>query len=121
MGALLYCSKVLGSLELPNFDQTVGKDIVKQALRVPITSIVHNAGKEGIVVIEHLLKQDNEGLGYNAQTGEYVDMLSTGIIDPALVVRHALADASSVAGLMTTTETLVTEIPEKAAGGDGGM
>merc|ERR1712187_857793 len=90
---------------------------------VPIMSIAQNAGKEGVVVVEHLIKQGDEKLGYNAQTGDYVDMLANGIIDPALVARHALADAASVAGLMTTTETLVTEIPEKAsaAGGDGGM
>merc|ERR1719330_2244876 len=79
--ALLYSSKGLEGLELDNFDQSVGRDIVKQALQVPITLITQNAGKEGAVIVEHLLKQDNKNLGYNAQAGEYVDMISSGIID----------------------------------------
>jgi len=123
--ALLHCSKALEAMDLGNFDQNVGKDIIKQALRVPIMSIVQNAGKEGVVVVEHLLKQGDETTGYNAQSGEYVDMIGSGIIDPTLVVRHALADAASVASLMTTTEAVVAEIPEEkkegAAGGMGGM
>merc|ERR1719499_1336354 len=122
--ALLYSSAALDNLELGNFDQNIGRDIVRQALKMPIMSIVRNAGKDGSVVIEHLLKQSDQSLGYNAQTNEYVDMIASGIIDPTMVVRHALADAASVASLMTTTECLVTEIPEeKPAGGgaDGGM
>jgi len=119
--ALLYSSAALDNLELSNFDQNVGRDIVRQALKTPIMSIVRNAGKDGSVVIEHLLKQSNQNLGYNAQTNEYVDMIVSGIVDPTLVVRHALADAASVASLMTTTECLVTEIPEKKSSGSGGM
>lgn len=122
--ALLYASKKLESLELGGFDRNVGRDIVRQALQVPLTSIVQNAGKEGAVVVEYLLKQSDEKLGYNAQTGQYVDMIANGIIDPTKVVRCALADAASVASLMTTTECLVTEIPEEkpaAGGGPGGM
>merc|ERR1712176_1495957 len=121
--ALLYSSRKLDSLDVPTFDQSVGKDIVKHAIKVPIQSIVQNAGKEGVVVIEHLLSQNDESKGYNAQTGEYVDMIASGIIDPTLVVRHALADAASVAGLMTTTETVIAEILEKKAdtGGMDGM
>jgi chaperonin GroEL len=120
--ALLYASKKLEGLDLGGFDRNVGKDIVKQAIRVPIMSIVQNAGKEGVVVVEALLNQDCETRGYNAQTGEYVDMIATGIIDPTLVVRCALADASSVASLMTTTECLIADIPEEKqdAGGMGG-
>merc|ERR1719456_632433 len=120
--ALLYASKKLEGLDLGNFDRNVGKDIVKQAIRVPIMSIVANAGKEGVVVVEALLKQDSESKGYNAQSGEYVDMIASGIIDPTLVVRCALSDAASVASLMTTTEALIAEIPEekKDAGGMGG-
>merc|ERR1719486_462747 len=120
--ALLHASKALDALELGNFDRNVGKDIVKQAIRMPITSIVANTGKEGVVVVEALLKQDSGTLGYNAQSGEYVDMIESGIIDPTLVVRCALADAASVASLMTTTEALIAEIPEdkKDAGGMGG-
>merc|ERR1719160_1575399 len=109
-------------MDLGNFDQNVGKDIVKQAIRVPIMSIAHNAGKEGAVIVEALLKQDNDTRGYNAQSGEYVDMISAGIIDPTLVVRCALADAASVASLMTTTEALIAELPEeKKDAGAGGM
>merc|ERR1719329_1013290 len=110
--ALLYASKKLEGMDLGNFDRNVGKDIVKQAIRVPIMSIVHNAGKEGVVVVEALLRQDSETKGYNAQSGEYVDMIEAGIIDPTLVVRCALADAASVSSLMTTTECLITDIPE---------
>ncbi|CAK0866814.1 unnamed protein product, partial [Prorocentrum cordatum] len=123
--ALLYASKALDSVDFGNFDQNVGRDIVKQALRMPITTIVKNAGKEGIVVVERLLGQSDSSLGYNAQTGEYVNMIAAGIIDPTLVVRTALADAASVASLMTTTEALIAEVPEKkkeaGGGGGGGM
>jgi len=121
--ALLYASKKLESMDLGHFDRNVGKDIVKQAIRVPIMSIVANAGKEGVVVVEALLRQDSETKGYNAQSGEYVDMIEAGIIDPTLVVRCALADAGSVASLMTTTEVLIADFPEEKApsGGHGGM
>merc|ERR1712064_229421 len=121
--ALLQASKKLDELVLENFDQNVGKDLLKQALRMPITSIVKNAGKEGMVVVDHLLRQTDENLGYNAQSGEFVDLIAAGIIDPTLVVRCALADAASIASLMTTTEALIAEIPEKKAdaGGKGGM
>jgi len=122
--ALLYCSRKLEAMDLGNFDQNVGKDIVMQALKVPIMAITQNAGKEGAVIVEHLLKQSDSHLGYNAQTNEYVNMIDSGIIDPTLVVRTALADAASVASLMTTTECVVTEIPEKkdeAEGMSGGM
>jgi len=125
--ALLYASKQLEGLDLGSFDRNVGVDIIRQAMQVPLMSIAQNAGKEGAVVVQHLLKQSDDKLGYNAQTGEYVDMITSGIIDPTKVVRCALADAASVASLMTTTECLVTEIPEEnkggaaGAGGMGGM
>jgi len=122
--ALLYASKKLEVLDLGNFDRNVGKDIVKQAIRMPIMSIVANAGKEGVVVVEALLRQDDESRGYNAQTSEYVDMIATGIIDPTLVVRCALSDAASVASLMTTTECLIADFPEAvkdSGAGGGGM
>jgi len=119
--ALLYASKKLEGLDLGSFDKNVGKDIVKQAIRVPIMSIVKNAGKEGVVVVDALLKQDNETRGYNAQSGEYVDMIASGIIDPTLVVRCALADAASVASLMTTTEALICDFPEETKEDAGGM
>merc|ERR1712232_171901 len=78
--ALLYASKKLDSLELSNFDQNVGKDIVKQATRAPIMNIVQNTGKEGVIVVESLLNQDDEHRGYDAQSDEYVDMIASGII-----------------------------------------
>merc|ERR1712110_236805 len=91
-----------------------------------LSTIVQNAGKEGVVVVEHLLNQQDEQLGYNAQTAEYVNMIKSGIIDPTLVVRTALVDAASVSSLMITTEALITEIPEDvkdagAGAGDPGM
>lgn len=121
--ALLYCSEKLAGVERANMDQRVGRDIVRQALKVPITSIAANAGREGVVVVEKLLKEGDERLGCNAQTGEFVDMLAAGIVDPTLVVRTALADAAVVAGLMTTTEALVCDILEqpKTSGAADGM
>lgn len=120
--ALLYASKKVEAMDLGNFDQNVGRDIVKQAIRMPIMSIATNAGQEGVVIVQALLSQEDERRGYNAQTGEFVDMIGSGIIDPTLVVRCAVADASSVASLMTTTEALIAEQPEdkKDAGGMGG-
>merc|ERR1719356_114205 len=111
--ALLYASKKLKAMDLGHFDQNVGKDILEAAIKMPIMSIIQNTGQEGAVVVENLLKQEDEGLGYNAQTGEYVNMLSSGIIDPTLVVRTALADAASVASLMTTTEAIIAEEVEE--------
>merc|ERR1719316_1066821 len=120
--ALLYASKAVEKLDLGSFDRNVGRDIVRDACKVPIMAITANAGKEGVVVVDELLKGSDEGRGYNAQTNQYVDMIAAGIIDPTLVVRTALADAASVASLMTTTEAVVTELPEekKNAGGDMG-
>merc|ERR1711953_221286 len=80
--ALLYGSKKLEGLDLNNFDQNVGKDIVKEALKMPIMSIVENAGKKGVIVMDNLIKQDDGNKGYNAQADEYVDMINAGIIDP---------------------------------------
>merc|ERR1719218_473736 len=124
--ALLYASKAVEKLDLGSFDRNVGRDIVRDACKVPIMSIIANAGKEGVVVVERLLREGDKARGYNAQTNQYVDMIAAGIIDPTLVVRTALADAASVASLMTTTEAVITEIPEEksdgpGAGGMGGM
>jgi len=105
--ALLQCSKKLEALDLGNFDQNVGKDIVMQALKVPIMAIAQNAGKEGAVIVEHLLRQGDVQLGYNAQVNEYVNMIEAGIIDPTLVVRTALVDASSVASLAPVVPALL--------------
>jgi len=107
--ALLRAAAKLDDLQLDNLDQQVGVDAIKAALRVPCMQIAANAGEEGAVVVQTLLKSDNPHLGFNAQTGQYVDMIEAGIIDPKKVVRSALADAASVAGLMTTTEAIIAD------------
>ena len=95
-----------------NDDQRVGVDIVRRALQAPLRQLVENAGHDGAVVAGKLLDQDDENRGFNAQTERYVDMIKSGIVDPTKVVRVALQDASSVAGLMVTTEAMVAELPE---------
>lgn len=107
--ALLRAASKLDGLQLDNLDQQVGVDAIKAALRVPCMQIAANAGEEGAVVVQTLQKSDNPHLGFNAQTGQYVDMIEAGIIDPKKVVRSALADAASVAGLMTTTEAIIAD------------
>jgi chaperonin GroEL len=126
--ALLYASKVLAKLKPANDDQKVGIDIVRRALQTPVRQIAENAGVDGSIVIGKLQDNGDANYGYDAQAGEYVDMLKAGIIDPTKVVRLALQDAASVAGLLVTTEVMVAEKPEpKAApamphgGGMGGM
>jgi len=107
--ALLRAASKLDGLQLDNLDQQVGVDAIKAALKVPCMQIAANAGEEGAVVVQTLQKSDNPHLGFNAQTGQYVDMIEAGIIDPKKVVRSALADAASVAGLMTTTEVIIAD------------
>mmetsp|Transcript_88670 Transcript_88670/g.185328 ORF Transcript_88670/g.185328 Transcript_88670/m.185328 type:complete len:563 (-) Transcript_88670:434-2122(-) len=107
--ALLYAARNLESLKLDNFEQMVGVQAIKAALQQPCSQIAKNAGEEGAVVIKTLLAQEDTRRGFNAQTGEYVDMVEAGIIDPTKVVRTALADAVSVASLMTTTEAIIAE------------
>ena len=125
--ALLQASKALDSLkkELQVADQVHGVDIIQRACRIPCKKIADNAGVSGSVVVERLLDAKSETFGYNAATGEYVDMIKAGIIDPTKVVRTALIDASGVASLMTTTETIIVELPEDKkppmGGGMGGM
>jgi chaperonin GroEL len=113
--ALLYASAKLGDLKLDNLDQQVGVDAIKAALKQPCIQIAKNAGEEGAVVVQTILKGESRSLGFNAQTGEYVDMVKAGIIDPTKVVRTALSDAASVASLMTTTEAIIAEEVEKSA------
>jgi len=113
--ALLYASRALDNLKGSNNDQQVGIDIVRKALQAPARQIAINAGTDGAIVVGKLLEQKNNNWGFNAQSGEYVDMLKEGIIDPAKVVRLALQDASSVAGLLVTTEAMIAEKPEKKA------
>jgi len=124
--ALLYATRVLDKLNEENADQKVGVDIVRKALLTPCRQIAENAGADGAVVTGKLLEGKNNAKGFNAQTGEYTDLIKAGVIDPAKVVRTALQDAASIAGLLITTEAMVAEKPEKKEpampGGDmGGM
>jgi chaperonin GroEL len=100
-------------LDPANDDQKVGIDIVRRALQMPVRQIVENAGADGSIVVGKLLENSDTNRGFDAQTGTYVDMLEAGIIDPTKVVRLALRDAASVAGLLVTTEAMVAEKPEK--------
>ena len=118
--ALLYASRALASLKPANDDQKAGIAIIRKALQWPAHQIVDNAGEEGSVIIGKLLDMNDENKGYDAQNDVYVDMIEAGIIDPTKVVRTALQDAASVAGLMITTEAMVAEAPEsKSAHGHG--
>jgi chaperonin GroEL len=111
--ALLYAARKLDSLKVDNDDQRVGVDIVKKALQVPARLIVVNAGTDGSIVIGKLMESKDLNWGYDAQKGEYCDLVKAGIIDPTKVVRVALQNASSVASLLITTEAMVAEKPEK--------
>lgn len=126
--ALLYASKALDYVHVENEDQKVGVNIIRKALQAPVRQIAENAGVDGAIIVGKLLESTDTNFGYNAQTGEYTDMIKAGIIDPTKVVRTALQDAASVGGLLITTEAMVTEIPEKecscghnGAGAAGGM
>jgi len=124
--ALLYATRALEKLRTANADQKAGVDIVRRALQAPVRQIVENAGDDGSVIVGKLLESKDTNFGYDAQKGEYVNMIKAGIIDPTKVVRTALQDAASVAGLLITTEAMVAERPEKNApampgGGMGGM
>src|SRR5438034_757828 len=110
---LLYAAKALGKLKPENNDQKVGIDILRRALQAPARQIAENAGVDGSVVIGKLLDSTDTNYGYDAQTGEYTNMIKSGVIDPTKVVRLALQDAASVAGLLVTTEAMVAEKPEK--------
>ncbi|HEX9462193.1 MAG TPA: chaperonin GroEL [Alphaproteobacteria bacterium] len=124
--ALLHATQLLKTLKGANDDQQVGIDIVRKALTSPTRQIAENAGADGAMIVGKLLEQKNVNFGFDAQSGEYVDMMKEGIIDPTKVVRLALQDAASVAGLLITTEAMIAEKPEKRAasaahgGGMGG-
>ena len=127
--ALLYAARALAKLDPGNADQKVGIDIVRRSLQWPLRQIAENAGEDGAVVAGKLLDQKDLSRGFDAQTGTYTDMIKAGIIDPTKVVRTALQDAASIAGLLVTTEAMVAEKPEKKEampmppdmGGMGGM
>ena len=121
--ALLYAIRVLDGVKGENDDQTKGIDIIRRALQTPVRQIAENSGVDGAVVAGKLLENDNINFGFNAQTEVYTDLVTDGIIDPTLVVRTALQDAASVAGLLITTEAMVAEVPEDDKPGmpGGGM
>jgi chaperonin GroEL len=111
--ALLKASKALASVTGDNDDQTAGIAIVRRALQSPIRQIAENAGVEGSIVVGKILEKDDAAFGFNAQTEQYVDLVVDGVIDPAKVVRTALQNAASVAGLLITTEAAIVEAPKK--------
>jgi chaperonin GroEL len=126
--ALLRASEVLKKVRTQNDDQKTGVDIVRKALSWPARQIVINAGEDGSVIVGKILEKDQYSYGFDAQTGEYGNLVSKGIIDPTKVVRAALQNAASIAGLLITTEAMVAERPKKEAaaagmpgGGMGGM
>ncbi|PWC83411.1 molecular chaperone GroEL [Azospirillum sp. TSH100] len=125
--ALLYASKALDKLTPANDEQRVGIDIIRRALQAPVRQIAYNAGTDGSIVVGKLLDQTDTNFGFDAQKGEFTDLVAAGIIDPVKVVRTALQDAASIAGLLITTEAMIAEKPEKKAapagmpGGMGGM
>ncbi|MEO0462256.1 MAG: chaperonin GroEL [Pseudomonadota bacterium] len=119
--ALLYASKVLEGMKGDNDDQTRGIDIVRRAILSPVRQIAENAGHDGAVVSGNLLREGDETQGFNAATDTYENLVEAGVIDPTKVVRTALQDAASVAGLLITTEAAITDAPEDKAGGAPAM
>jgi chaperonin GroEL len=124
--ALLRAQPALNKMKLADPDEQVGVDIVRRALEEPIRIIVANAGAEGSIVVEKVRSSKEKGFGYNAQTGEFEDLVAAGVIDPTKVTRTALQNAASVASLLLTTECVVVEKKEEGAtpampGGGGGM
>jgi chaperonin GroEL len=126
--ALLRAKAAVAKLKSTNDDVQAGINIVLKALEAPIRQIVENSGVEGSIVVGKILENKSQTFGFNAQTEEYVDMISAGIVDPAKVVRTALQDAASVAGLLVTTEAMIADKPKKDSpmppmpgGGMGGM
>jgi len=117
--ALLRASKVLEKLTPENDDQRVGMEIIRKALQAPVRQIAENAGVEGSIVVGKLLEKKDASYGYNAATDKFEDLVKAGVIDPVKVVRTALQDAASVAGLLITTEAMVAEKPSEGGGGGG--
>jgi chaperonin GroEL len=117
--ALLRAKAAVGNLTNDNPEVQAGINIVLRALEAPIRQIAENSGAEGAIVVGRVLENKSETYGFNAQTEDYVDMLSAGIVDPAKVVRVALQDAASIAGLLITTEAMIAEAPKKEAAGGG--
>ncbi len=124
-GTALLRSSVKITVKGANDDQEAGINIIRRALQAPCRQIAENAGDEASIIVGKILDKDQDNFGYNAQTGEFGDMISMGIVDPVKVVRTALQDAASVASLLITTEAMIAELPKKDApampGGMGGM
>ncbi|MBN2329207.1 MAG: chaperonin GroEL [Candidatus Omnitrophica bacterium] len=117
--ALIRCQKSLESLKAENEDQQTGVNIVKRALEEPLRQLAFNAGLEGSIIVEKV-KSEKGNRGLNVATGEFADLVAEGVIDPTKVTRSALQNAASIAGLLLTTEALITEIPEKEKAAPGG-
>jgi chaperonin GroEL len=124
--ALLRCLPAIEALKLTDEDESIGVEIVKKAVEAPLRALAFNAGTEGSLIVQEV-KRRKGNEGYNVATGEYVDLVKAGVVDPKKVTRSALQNASSIAGLLLTTECLITEVPEKekpapaAPHGHGGM
>jgi chaperonin GroEL len=120
--ALLRAQTALAGFKLEREDEQVGVEILRRALESPIRQIATNAGAEGSIIVEKVRQSKKVNFGYNALTDEYEDLVDAGVIDPTKVVRTALQNAASIAGLLLTTEAVVVEKPEpEGAGGGGGM
>jgi chaperonin GroEL len=126
--ALLRATEALKRVRTHNDDQKHGVEIVRKALSAPARQIVINSGEDGSVIVGKILEKDQYGYGFDAQDGEYADLVKKGLIDPTKVVRAALQNAASIAGLLITTEAMVAERPKKdggapamPGGGMGGM
>jgi chaperonin GroEL len=122
--ALLRCLPAIEAVKGANEDEQIGVDIIKRAIEYPAKQLAVNGGYEGSVVVMEIKKRKNNE-GFNAATGQYEDLVKAGVVDPKKVTRSALQNAASIAGLLLTTECLITEIPEKekpapAGGGHGG-
>src|SRR5947207_6222570 len=117
--ALLRASETLKKVRTHNDDQKTGVEIVRKALSWPARQIAINAGEDGSIGVGKILEKENYAYGYDAQAGEYGNLIAKGIIDPTKDVRAALQNAASVAGLLITTEAMVAELPKKNAGGAG--
>ena len=113
--ALLRAAKALDNVQVDNSDQKTGVEIVRRAIEAPARQIAENAGAEGSIIVGKLRETSEFAHGWNAQTNEFGDLYKQGVIDPAKVVRTALQDAASVAGLLVTTEAMVAEKPKKEA------
>jgi len=117
--ALIRCLSVLESVKVINHDEQIGVDIVKRAIEEPTRALAENAGVEGSIVVQEIKKRKGND-GYNVSTGEYEDLVKAGVVDPKKVTRTALQNAASIAGLLLTTEALITEVPEKEKPAPGG-